>query len=118
MLAGLLDTDILSEILKQKNSTVIQKAAAYLQALQQFTFSGLTRYEVTRGLRAKQATKQLRQFETFCQHSNVLPITDAIFDRAADLWVTAQTMGRPQKGADLLIAATALEHGLVLVTGN
>lgn len=27
-------------------------------------------------------------------------------------------MGRPQKDADLLIAATALEHSLSLVTGN
>ena len=52
------------------------------------------------------------------KHSQVLPITDAIFDRAADLWVTAQAKGRPQKDADLLIAATALEHGLMLVTGN
>src|SRR5258708_2378934 len=46
------------------------------------------------------------------------PITDAIFDHAADLWVAAHALGRPQKDGDLLIAATALEHGRVLVTGN
>lgn len=40
---SLLDTDILSEILKQKNTTVIQKAAVYLQAHLKFTFSSLTR---------------------------------------------------------------------------
>jgi hypothetical protein len=31
MAASLLDTDILSEILKQKNAVVVQKAATYLQ---------------------------------------------------------------------------------------
>ena len=115
---SLLDTDILSEVLKQKNPTVLQHAAAYLKAQQQFTFSAITRYEVIRGLKAKNATRQLQQFATFCQHSLILPLTDAIFDRAAELWVSTHAIGRPQKDADLLIAATALEHGLALVTGN
>lgn len=114
----LLDTDILSEILKQKDPTVVQRAAAYLRAHQQFTFSVFTRYEVIRGLKAKGATRQLAQFATFCAHSAILPVTDAIFDRAADLWGSARAAGRPQKDADLLIAATALEHGLTLATGN
>jgi len=30
MTVALLDTDILSELLKQKNATVVQKASAYL----------------------------------------------------------------------------------------
>lgn len=118
MPARLLDTDILSEVLKQKNATVLQNGAVYLQAHQQFTFSAITRYEVRRGLKAKNATRQLQQFEIFCQHSQILPLTDTIFDRAADLWAAANAVGRPQNDADLLIAATALEHGLVLVTGN
>ncbi len=62
----LLDTDILSEMLKQKSPTVVQKAAAYLQAHQQLAFSAITRYELIRGLKAKGATRQLSQFETFC----------------------------------------------------
>ena len=37
--ASLLDTDILSELLKQRNATVKQKASAYLQAHGQFAFS-------------------------------------------------------------------------------
>jgi tRNA(fMet)-specific endonuclease VapC len=114
----LLDADILSEILKQKNPTVVQKAAAYLQAHQQFTFSAITSYEVIRGLKAKGATRQLAQFETFCHQSLILPLTDGIFDSAADLWVTTHASGRPQKDAELLIAATALVHGLTLVTGK
>jgi tRNA(fMet)-specific endonuclease VapC len=118
MAASLLDTDILSEILKQKNSIVVQKAATYLQTHQQFTFSAITRYEILRSLKAKSASRQLQQFATFCQHCQILPVTDGIFDRAADLWAATHAVGRPRKDADHLIAATALEHGLTLVTGN
>jgi tRNA(fMet)-specific endonuclease VapC len=45
-------------------------------------------------------------------------VTDAIFDRAADLWVIARQGGYPHGDADLIIAATALEHARALVTGN
>lgn len=118
MPASLLDTDTLSEILKQKNAVVAKRAAVYLQIHQHFTFSAMTRYEMLRGLRAKNAAKQLQRFATFCQNSVILQLSDAIFDRAADLWVTTHAVGRPKKDADLLIAATALEHGMNLATGN
>jgi tRNA(fMet)-specific endonuclease VapC len=118
MSPALLDTDILSELLKQKNAAVVGKAAAYLAQYGRFAFSALTRYEVVRGLRDKGATAQLRKFETFCQHALVLPLTDAILDRAADLWVLAGQQGKPRSDADLFIAATALEHGRGLVSGN
>jgi tRNA(fMet)-specific endonuclease VapC len=118
MALTLLDTDILSELLKQKNPTVVQKATAYLSQHGQFAFSALTRYEVLRGLLDKNATVQLGKFAVFCQQSLVLPLTDAILDRAADLWVTAGRQGRSRTDADLLIAATALDHGRILVTGN
>jgi tRNA(fMet)-specific endonuclease VapC len=113
-----LDTDILSEILKQKNATVVQRASVHLAAHGSFTFSALTRYEVLRGLKFKRAMAQLLRFTAFCQQSVILPISDAVLDRTADLWVLAQQQGHPCSDADLVIAATALEHGLVLATGN
>jgi predicted nucleic acid-binding protein len=114
----LLDTDILNEVLKQKNTLVLQHARVYFQQHGQFAISALSRYEVLRGLKEKNATTQLSRFATFCQHSILLPITDTVLDRAADLWVTARQGGYPRSDADLIIAATALEHGRVLVTGN
>jgi tRNA(fMet)-specific endonuclease VapC len=115
---SLLDTDTLSEFLKKKDAVVTRRAGAYLQIHQKFIISAVTRYEIIRGLKAKYASKQLQQFATFCQHANIMPVTDTIFDRAADLWVSANAAGQPKKDADLLIAATALEHALVLVSGN
>ncbi len=78
----------------------------------------MTWYEVLRGLKAKQATRQLATFTTFCNHSIVYPLSDAILERASDLWLEGETGGHPHRDADLIIAATALEHGRVLVTGN
>jgi len=118
MPACLLDTDMLSEVLKQKHPIVLQKALAYLQTYQQFSFSSMTRYEVVRGLKAMKATRQLQKFSTFCQHCLIVGIDDTVLDRAADLWVTPHQGGFPKKDADLIIAATALLQRRTLVTGN
>jgi tRNA(fMet)-specific endonuclease VapC len=115
---SLVDTDTLSELLKQKNSTIVAHGSAYLTQYGRFAFSSMTRYEVARGLKARSAARQFQQFLAFCQHALILPVTDAILDRAADLWAAANLAGRPRNDADLIIAATALEHGMVLVTGN
>jgi tRNA(fMet)-specific endonuclease VapC len=118
MAAFLLDTDMLSEVLKQRNATVVARAAAYLQQHAQFTLSAFSRFEIRRGYHAKLASRQLIRFDIFCAKSLVLPITEAIFDRAGFLWAQARRSGQPCGDADVLIAATALEHGLVLATGN
>src|SRR4051794_18109071 len=116
--AALLDTDILSEVIKLRDPIVQRKALAYSQRHGPLTFSAVSRYEILRGYREQNATTQLVRFLTFCQHATVFPLTDAIFDRTADLWVIGRRGGHPHNDADLLIAATALEHGRVLVTGN
>lgn len=115
---ALLDTDILSEVLKQRDPQVVQRASDYLAQQGQFAISAITRYEVIRGLREKQATAQLARFDAFCQHALVLPVTDAVFDQAADLWVVGRKQGLKPSDADLVIAATALQFQRTLVTGN
>jgi tRNA(fMet)-specific endonuclease VapC len=45
-------------------------------------------------------------------------ITEAILDRACDLWVVARQGRHPHGDADLIIAATVLENNRTLVTGN
>ena len=116
--ATLLDTDMLSEILKQRNARVTTKAATYLEEHGRFTFSAFSRFEIRRGYVERRATRQLARFNVFCDHSLVLPITDAILDRACVLWAEARHSGHPRGDADLLIAATALENNLSLASGN
>jgi len=116
--AALLDTDTLNEVLKQKNPNVLRHAADYLAQQGQFAISSITRYELLRGLKEKNATSQLARFQVFCQNTLLLPVLDEILERAADLWVTGRRQGLAPKDADVLIAATALHHGRTLVTGN
>jgi tRNA(fMet)-specific endonuclease VapC len=118
MQLSLIDTDILSEVLKQKDATVLRHATEYLGHHQQFAISAMTRYEVVRGLKDRNAVRQIENFDRFCRHSIVYAITDEILDRTADLWVAGPQAGNPHRDADLIIAATALEHRRALVTGN
>jgi tRNA(fMet)-specific endonuclease VapC len=114
----LLDSDTLSEIMKARDPRVLHRAEEYLSEHHAFRFSLITRYEILRGLRAKDATRQIAAFLAQCQGSDVYPVTEAIVDRAADLYGALRKRGQLVSDADLLIAATALVHDLVLVTGN
>lgn len=118
MNASLLDTDTLNEILKQKNANVIRHAADYLAQHGQFAMSSISRYEALRGLKEKSATVQIVRFHAFCANTLLLPVTDRILDAATDLWTMGRNSGFTPKDADLFIAATALDHGRTLVTGN
>ncbi len=114
---ALLDTDTLSLIIK-KHEISTAKAKVYLSIHHRFTFSIITRYEILRGLKAKHATTQLAKFEKLCQFSEVLPLIDDIVVRAADVYADLKQRGELIHDADILIAAAALVHGLVLVTNN
>lgn len=115
---ALLDTDILSEVLKGKNAQVLVSAQAYLAVHQRLSFSAMTVYEVLRGMLANQASRQLAGFRAIVASSDVRPITLPILTRAAGLWAEARNNGHPSNDADLIIAATAIDSQRVLVTGN
>src|SRR5438128_980471 len=115
---SLLDTDILSEVLKRKDQQVLANAGRYLAQYQRFGFSGITAYEIIRGMKATQATRQLADFLKTMSTSDVFPVSMPVLMHAADLWVDANAGGHPKDDADLIIAATALETGRMLVTGN
>lgn len=82
----LLDTDSLSDVIKGRNPRVQAEAKTYLMAYGQFTFSAITRYEILRGLQAKQAVRQIAIFEVRCQNSLILPLSDAIIVQAARIY--------------------------------
>lgn len=115
---ALLDTDTLSEIIKGRDAATQRQAQEHLTRNRRFRFSIITRYEILRGLRAKDAFDQIRSFDAQCRNSDVLPLTDDIVTRAAEIYATLRKRGALIDDADILIAATALVHGLVLVTNN
>ena len=89
----------------------------YLREYGQFAISSFTRYEALRGLKERGADKQLARFSAFCAHRLVLPVTDSILDRAR-IYGLRCAVEDYRRDADLIIAATSLEHGRSLVTGN
>ncbi len=113
----LLDTDILSLLLRQQ-PIVINRATEYLINYKKYTFSLITRYEILRGLKAKNAIRQLATFDEFCQNSEILPITEGVISYASDIYANLYQRGQLVGDADILIAATALTFKLVLSTNN
>jgi len=101
-----------------QHPAALVRARAYLAVHQRLTFSIITRYEVLRGLHAKRATAQLAAFDRLCSVSTILPLTDAMVVRAAMIYADLHQRGALISDADILIAATGLEHGLIVVTNN
>jgi len=114
----MLDTDILAEVMGGRNPIVEERALAYLAEYRRLSFSLITRYEILRGLKARHATRQILAFDELCHASDVLPLTDPIVVRAAEIYANLRQQGQLISDADILIAATALTYGLVLVSGN
>ena len=113
----LLDTDILSALMR-RHPRVVSRSRAYLAEYAQLTFSIITRYEILRGLKAKNATRQTAAFERFCARNIILPLSDEIIIRAAEIYADLSGRGELIGDADILIAASALVEGFGVVTNN
>ena len=113
----LVDTDILSLLMRQ-HSGVVFSATEYLQSYSQLSFSIVTRYEILRGLKLKNAQKQLSAFNVFCQASEIITISEQTINIASSIYANLRQGGEIIGDADILIAATALEHNLILATNN
>ena len=113
----LLDTDILSNLMR-KNEKVIEKAHEYLLEHRVFMFSVITKYEILRGLKAKDATKQIERFLLFCDKCFILPIDDKIITMASTIYADLRKKGQIISDADILIGSTALINDFGVVTNN
>jgi predicted nucleic acid-binding protein len=114
----LLDTDILSEIIKGKNEAVAAKATAYLAEHGRFTTTAVSVAEIVYGFRRVGREDRVDQFEASLTAAEVRPLDDAAGRLAgrinADLERTGRIIGLP----DVLIAAIALRNDVPVVTGN
>lgn len=117
MAPTLLDTDVLSALMR-RHPEVISSARRYLAEHGRLTISVITMYEIQRGLKAKNATKQLTAFDALCKSSTILPVDDMVADRASTIYSDLASRGELIGDADMLIAATALVYKMGLVTNN
>jgi tRNA(fMet)-specific endonuclease VapC len=116
------DTDTISQILRpirKQNPLIALRALDYLTVHRRFSISAVTRFEIRRGYLQTRSVSALNRFDWFCEQKvEVFDVTESIFSIAADLWAFASQHGHSRGDADLLIAATALDLGRPLVTGN
>jgi tRNA(fMet)-specific endonuclease VapC len=114
----LLDSNIVSYILK-RNVIVDQKFREVRRLKQDVFISCITYYEVKRGLLAINATRQLAEFNKFCQTYKILLIDDLeIIELACEIYVDLQRRGFTIQEQDIFIAATAIARGLILVSND
>ena len=113
----LLDTDILSALLRP-HPNAMTRAQDYILEHVQLNISIITRFEVLRGLKTRDARSQLRTFEDFCTKHNVLELSDEIVVRASDIYADLSRRGELIDDLDVLIAATALVYGMTIATNN
>ena len=116
----LLDTDILSNLLKPVPSTSLISKMASVPTQQQFT-SSITLGELVYGahrqrLRTGALLEQLDRI--LLRNRRVLSFDTEAARRYGDLRAQLERLGMPLADADLRIAAIALTHSLTMVTGN
>ena len=92
------------------------QAKARLEHITPWRISIITYLELAQGCRSKQELERIKQGLAISQ-TDMIHITSDISARAAQL-IDTYTLSHGLQLADALIAATALEHKLTLLTGN
>ena len=107
----LVDTDVLIWHLRG-----YPQGTRRLDELGTLTLSAVSYLEVLQGMRNK---AELVAVKKMLQHraATLLPVSKAITQRAIEL-MESLTLSHGLQIGDALIAATALEHGLPVLTGN
>lgn len=110
----LLDTDVIINHLKGKKEILPSNANDYVMSV-------VTLGELLYG--AEKSTNQQRVHESISRfrsefHVSTIEVTEEIIRQFAKLKTVLSKTGKLIEDFDLLIAATAIEHHLTLVTGN
>ncbi len=114
-MAFLVDTDICSAHLR--NNLLVTRR--FLQYTGQLSLSVLSLGELLSWtLRAKSSPKYHQALLTMLSDVSVLEVTSDVAWKFGELRAEQLDRGQPAPAIDLLIASTAIVHGLVVVTHN
>ena len=121
----LLDTNVLSEFNRRGDPSPRVKQWLEVADARSLYASVLTLAEIRFGVELLPTSKRRTVLEEWLEHDlptwfegRVLPVDRSIADRWGVLRAQAQMKGRPLSVVDGLLAATALEHGLTVVSRN
>lgn len=119
----LLDTCVVSELSRPRPDSGVVAWMSEADAAS-LHLSAITIGEVRRGMLRLPAGKRRTSLSDWSERlrrsfaGRVLPIDESVALRWAEIAARAERSGRTGSFADGLIAATALDHGLTLVTRN
>jgi toxin FitB len=112
----LADTNVLSELVKKNPDAQVMQ---WLQTVERMAISAVTIEEAHFGLAWQPNARKLSLFNAIVQSLHaVYPITESIAQRAGILRGQFQAQGITRSTPDMLIAATAQEHQLIIATCN
>jgi predicted nucleic acid-binding protein len=120
----LLDTNCVSELVRSKpEPRVLEWIEAADESL--LYLSVLTLGEIRKGVAGLPQSKRRTQLETWLElelqarfSGRILPIDAAVADRWGLLAAAAKSTGKSLSAIDGLLAATALQHNLTIVSRN
>jgi tRNA(fMet)-specific endonuclease VapC len=115
---ALLDTDILSEVLKGKNKAVLKRAQSYRSDHGRLVTSTISLLEIVKGLHKAAKTDRLSQFLQTLPSLEILTLDADSAVLAGKMYADLERRGLPIGRADPMIAAIAITSGRTLVTGN
>lgn len=120
----LLDTNIPSELVRDRPEPKVQAWVA-AQRLNALFMSAVSFGEIRKGIELRAPGKRRTELEAWLEadlsamlSGRILPLTRSIAETWGVLDAQRQLSGLPLAVPDGMIAATALEHGLTLVTRN
>lgn len=111
----LLDTNVISEQARKAPDPAV---ITWMSGLAGFAVSVITVEEIAFGLSIKPNARIARWVDRLFQNVNVLDISMRIARRSGELRARARLTGSTRSLADMLIAATTIDHDLVLATRN
>lgn len=117
MRKSLLDTSILIAFLKGEENVVI-KVEEYIEKFDRLSLSIITYYEILRALKYLGNERKLKSFGELMDKSEILTLDREVTDKASESYADLKRRGELIEDADILIAASCLVEGMVLVTDN
>jgi len=125
-MAYLLDTNIISNVIKPKPSHALLAWLAD-RADEELFIASLTLAEIRRGILDKPPGKKRDELERWFSgaegpqalfRGRILPFDDRAAMKWAELMAEGKAQGRPRSALDMIIAAVALVNGCTVVTDN